>query len=163
AGGVETILLLRLQRGEALLPVPDDDVAGRAGAVPSALVLDPDAVMERDVEKGAGLPAVPVREILVVDLHRAVGRPARDAVARHGRRGVRAARAAGRRAPSWSRTTVPVTGTASTSPLPRRSSSAATVPQTPTGPARGPVRARFARLEPGREAARSSLRAGSGA
>src|SRR5262245_65706119 len=53
--GVQAILLVRLHRGQVLLSLADDHVAGRARTAAAAVVLHPDPVMKPDTEPGGGV------------------------------------------------------------------------------------------------------------
>src|ERR1700730_5864620 len=65
---VEAILLILLHRREVLFPLTHDDVTGRAGAAPSAVVLEVHVVRERDVQERARPSVVGQRVLRVVDL-----------------------------------------------------------------------------------------------
>src|SRR5574337_1264790 len=73
-GGIEPVLLVGLHRREVLLPFLDDDVAGRAGAVAAAVVLEINVVSQSDVQDGARQAVLLERKLRRIDLHRDVQR-----------------------------------------------------------------------------------------
>src|SRR5207253_8225140 len=70
---VEQVVLALLRRRELLEPLLHDDVAGRAGAVPAAGVLQEDAVAEEDVENRAWTAVVLEGRLARVELDHPLG------------------------------------------------------------------------------------------
>ena len=81
--GVEPVVLVLLHLREIRLTLAHDDVAGRARAAPAAVVLELDAVGERDVEQRARFAVIGQRILRIVDLDRLPLGQERHAMNRH--------------------------------------------------------------------------------
>src|SRR6266851_4312701 len=80
---VEAILFVLLHRRQVLLALAHDHVAGGAGAASAAVVLEMDALGERDIEQGTRPAMIGHGVLAVVDLDRDVQRQEGDLVGGH--------------------------------------------------------------------------------